>query len=78
MDIKVENNRGWLRGVVDHFEADVNVHHCLRFPAGEVAHGRGVGGGTGSHVCYWAQGVNHGALKAAYAVRNVSISMRRT
>ena len=36
-----------------------------------------IAGGTGSHVCYWAQGVNHGALRAAYAVRNESISMRR-
>ena len=27
VDIEVENNRRWLRGVVDHFEADVNVHH---------------------------------------------------
>ena len=27
VDIEVEDHRGWLRAVVDHFEADVNVHH---------------------------------------------------
>jgi hypothetical protein len=27
VDIEIENNRGWLRAVINHFEADVNVHH---------------------------------------------------
>src|SRR5467141_2164484 len=29
VDVEVEYHRGWLRAVVDHFEADANLHHGL-------------------------------------------------
>ena len=27
VDVEVEDHRGWLRAVVDHFETDMNLHH---------------------------------------------------
>src|SRR5271166_1908687 len=78
VDVEVEYHRGWLRAVVDHFEADVNLHlFSPWYSPGEVAHGWRRRWWKGFSLVLLGAGRESWRAQAAHAVRNESISTRR-